>query len=82
MMARYLIFDQTSGKLGGRSRSSLYRDIEHGRLPHPIKLGGRLYFEENALDEFLTSQACRSASKPPSSLHDAQRLEPEVINHA
>ncbi len=82
MTQRYLTFDQTSGKLGGRSRSSLYRDIEHGRLPPPIRLGGRLYFEENALDAFLMSRASCSPSKTPSSLHDAQRLDSEVINHA
>jgi len=35
---RYMTLSQVSQKLGGRSRSSLYRDIEAGRLPNPISL--------------------------------------------
>ncbi|MES0826104.1 DUF6538 domain-containing protein [Ruegeria sp. SCP11] len=33
-------------KLGGRSRSSIYRDIKSGRLPMPAKVGSRLYWDE------------------------------------
>jgi prophage regulatory protein len=50
---RYLSFSQLSQKLGGRSRSSLYRDIETGRLPPPLKLGGRRYWREIDVDRAL-----------------------------
>ncbi|MCK0102534.1 AlpA family phage regulatory protein [Pseudohalocynthiibacter sp. F2068] len=50
----YLNLNQLSQKLGGRSRSSLYRDIEGKRLPEPIRLGGRLYWNESQVDEMLT----------------------------
>jgi len=50
---KFLSFDQTRSKLGGRSRSSVYRDIEAGRLPQPIKFGARLYWIEAEIDAAL-----------------------------
>lgn len=50
---RYLNFKQLCEKLGGRSRSSIYRDLEHERLPQPVKLGGRLYWVEEDVDAWL-----------------------------
>ena len=44
---RYLNFNDLQNKLGGRSRSSIYRDLECGRLPRPIKFGARLYWAES-----------------------------------
>ncbi|WP_433988702.1 helix-turn-helix transcriptional regulator [Sulfitobacter sp. TBRI5] len=41
---------QLQAKLGNRSRSSIYRDLEAGRLPKPVKLGSRLYWPEDAID--------------------------------
>ncbi len=49
----YLNLNQLSAKLGGRSRSSLYRDVESGRIPEPIRIGSRLYWIENKVDEAL-----------------------------
>jgi len=49
----YLNLNQVSEKIGGRSRSSIYRDIENKRLPKPMRLGGRLYWIESQLDEAL-----------------------------
>ena len=40
-------------KLGGRSRSSIYRDIDCGRLPAPSGRGKRLYWVEEDVDAFL-----------------------------
>lgn len=57
----YLNLNQLSQKLGGRSRSSLYRDIESGRIPEPIRLGGRLYWIESQVDEALTNQQQEAA---------------------
>lgn len=40
--------------LGGRSRSSVYRDIAAGRLPAPIKIGGSSFWLKSEVDEKLT----------------------------
>jgi prophage regulatory protein len=58
---KYLTLTQLRAKLGGRARSSIYMDLEAGRLPKPIKLGGRLYWPEERLDEWL----CGPAEKEP-----------------
>jgi predicted DNA-binding transcriptional regulator AlpA len=49
----YLSFPDLQAKIGGRSRSSIYRDIEMGRLPQPIKFGARLYWVESEIDAAL-----------------------------
>jgi prophage regulatory protein len=43
---KLLDFSRLCQALGGRSRSSVYRDVAAGRLPAPVKLGGRLYWRE------------------------------------
>jgi prophage regulatory protein len=50
---KYVSFEQLQEKLGGRSRSAIYVDVEKGRLPKPLKLGRRLYWEDSALDQYL-----------------------------
>lgn len=50
---RYLTLAEVSAKLGNRSRSAIYADLAAGRLPQPLKLGGRIYWPEHALDAFL-----------------------------
>lgn len=50
---RYITLDQLREKLGGRSRSSLYRDLEFGRIPNPIRIGARLYWCEEEVEDFL-----------------------------
>ena len=50
---KYLTFNDLRAKLGGRARSSIYLDVEAARLPPPIKLGGRLYWCEQDVDEWL-----------------------------
>jgi len=52
-MQTYLTFTELRAKLGGRSRSAIYLDLEAGRLPQPIKLGGRLYWPEGDVDTHL-----------------------------
>ncbi|MDP5217148.1 AlpA family phage regulatory protein [Ruegeria sp. 2205SS24-7] len=52
-----LSFNDLQNKLGGRSRSSVYRDIETGRLPKPIKFGARLYWKEADIDAAIDAQA-------------------------
>jgi predicted DNA-binding transcriptional regulator AlpA len=47
---KYLSFSKLQSKLGGRGRSTIYRDVELGRLPKPMKIGGRLYWVEADVD--------------------------------
>lgn len=47
---RYISLSQLSALLGNRGRTSIYRDIQQGRLPQPMKFGARIYWnEEQAL---------------------------------
>ncbi|KPA20238.1 hypothetical protein shim_35700 [Shimia sp. SK013] len=54
-MQKYLTLTELRAKLGNRSRSAIYLDLAAGRLPNPIKLGGRLYWPEAELDAHLQS---------------------------
>lgn len=51
---KYLSFQELREKLGGRGRTTVYIDVEKGRLPSPIKLGGRLYWIESEVDDALS----------------------------
>ena len=50
---QYLNLNELSAKLGNRSRSSIYRDIDAGRIPLPVKFGARLYWIEAEIDEAM-----------------------------
>ena len=50
---KYLNFKALRAKLSNRSRSAIYLDLEAGRLPQPLKLGGRLYWVEDEVDAHL-----------------------------
>jgi len=52
-MERYLTLSELRAKIGGRSRSAIYLDLAAGRLPQPIKLGGKRYWPERELDAHL-----------------------------
>ncbi|MDU8942384.1 helix-turn-helix transcriptional regulator [Ovoidimarina sediminis] len=53
----YLTFRELQAKLGGRGRSTIYRDLEAGRLPQPVKLGSRLYWPESEIDAAMEKLA-------------------------
>ncbi|GGA19342.1 helix-turn-helix transcriptional regulator [Neptunicoccus cionae] len=53
---RYLSFRDLQAKLGGRGRTTIYRDCETGRLPKPFKIGSRLYWKEADIDAAIESQ--------------------------
>jgi predicted DNA-binding transcriptional regulator AlpA len=55
MTQQYLTFRELRMKLGKRSRSAIYDDLKTGRLPKPIKLGGKNYWPEGDLDEHLNT---------------------------
>ena len=46
----YLNFSQLQTKLGNRSRSAIYSDLENGRIPKPLKIGRRCYWKEQEID--------------------------------
>lgn len=54
---KYLNFNELRAKLGNRGRTSIYRDIELGRLPKPMKFGARLYWKEADIDALMNGLA-------------------------
>ena len=60
-MQTYLTLTELRAKLGGRSRSAIYTDLEAGRLPQPVKLGGRLYWPEGDVDAHLRDMRDKAA---------------------
>jgi predicted DNA-binding transcriptional regulator AlpA len=60
---QFLNFRQLRQRLGGRSRSAVYIDVALGRLPPPLKLGGKLYWSEEAIDAHLRALAAEAQSK-------------------
>lgn len=52
---RYLSFKDLQTKLGNRGRTTIYRDVDMGRLPKPVKIGSRLYWNEADIDATLQS---------------------------
>jgi len=52
-MQTYLTLNELRTKLGNRSRSAIYADLAAGRLPKPIKLGGRIYWAEGDVESHL-----------------------------
>lgn len=54
---KLLNFRELRCLLGGRGRTTVYRDVEAGRLPRPIKIGGRLYWRDFEVIEFLKEMA-------------------------
>lgn len=54
-MERYLTFQDLQAKLGGRGRTTIYRDVEIGRLPKPFKIGHRLYWREAEIETAIAT---------------------------
>ena len=48
--------------LGGRDRTTIYRDVDAGRLPSPIKLGSRVYWREEEIEAVLLALADASSA--------------------
>ena len=51
----YLTFRDLQAKLGGRGRTTIYRDVDLRRLPAPVKLGSRLYWIESEVDAAMSA---------------------------
>jgi len=56
-MQNYLTLTELRAKLGNRSRSAIYIDLAAGRLPQPVKLGGRLYWPEGDVEAHLRAMS-------------------------
>ena len=52
-MKRYISLTELRKKLSGRSRNSIFRDVENGVLPKPFKLGRVNYWGEDDVDQAL-----------------------------
>lgn len=52
-MQRRMTLNELRAMLGDRSRSAIYEDMKKGRLPQPLKLGGRLYWAEDDVEAHL-----------------------------
>lgn len=55
-MSRLLTLREVSERLGNRSRSAIYVDFRLGRLPEPVRIGGRVYLREADLAPLLAPQ--------------------------
>ncbi|MCA0044671.1 helix-turn-helix transcriptional regulator [Celeribacter litoreus] len=52
---RLLTLNDLRAVLGNRGRTTIYRDVAAGRLPEPIKIGGRIYWREDDIEAALTA---------------------------
>jgi prophage regulatory protein len=59
---RLINFPELRAKLGNRSRSACYNDLAEGRLPKPVKLGQRLYWNEDDIDAHLRALVAEAAN--------------------
>jgi len=50
---RLITFAELREKLAKRSRASIYRDIERGQIPKPMKIGRSVYWEETQISEHI-----------------------------
>lgn len=50
---RLITFAELRLKLANRSRASIYRDIERGDIPKPMKIGRSVYWEETQISEHI-----------------------------
>lgn len=57
MPERWLRIRDVQEMFSGRSRASIYRDIERGHLPPPIKMGDVNYWSESGLQTWLEKRA-------------------------
>lgn len=53
---RLLTFNDLRTILGGRGRTTIYRDVAAGRLPKPIKIGGRVYWRDEDIEVVLNQK--------------------------
>ena len=60
-MQRRMTLNELRAMLGDRSRSAIYEDMKKGRLPQPLKLGGRPYWAEDDVEAHLRNLSDKAA---------------------
>ncbi|WP_224815169.1 AlpA family transcriptional regulator [Hasllibacter sp. MH4015] len=63
MDIQLITISELSQKLGGRSKASIYRDVNTGNLPRPVKLSGSVYWDQSQVDAHLKSLMEAQATK-------------------
>jgi len=58
---KLLSFKEVQVILGGRSRSSIYRDVASQTIPQPYKLTGRVFWRDDEIFDFIKSLDHKSA---------------------
>lgn len=56
-MKRFLKFKALSAKLGGRSRSSIFRDMRDRDFPRPVQIGTSVLWSESDVDAWIDERA-------------------------
>lgn len=62
---KLISFSELQEILGGRSRSSIYRDIDSGRLPKPIRFGSRCYWKTTDIEAAIEKAVASTVSLAP-----------------
>lgn len=60
-MQDYITLAELRAKLGNRSRSAIYADMAAGRLPMPLKMGGKIYWPEEEVEAWLKAMREKAA---------------------
>ncbi|MBG6206267.1 putative DNA-binding transcriptional regulator AlpA [Labrenzia sp. EL_126] len=68
----YITIRQLSKKLGGRALNSIYTDVEEGRLPKPVKFGGKLLWRKDLVDAAVLKLANGQGADWPAAAVQAQ----------
>ena len=58
---KLLSFKEVQVILGGRSRSSIYRDVASNSIPQPYKLARRVFWRDYEIFDFIKSLNHKSA---------------------
>jgi len=53
---RLLSLTSVQYRVGGRSRTTIWRDIRKGEFPKPAVVGGRVLWAESEVDHWITKQ--------------------------
>ena len=62
-LSTMLRFKDLSKKLGNRSRSAIYADINEGRLPPPLKFGKLSYWDEAEVEAHMQSEFAKQRAQ-------------------
>ena len=70
---KLISFSDLRQMLGGRGRTSIYRDIEQDRLPRPIKFGARCYWRLEDINAAIARAEQKTTSHSTSDASHASK---------